>query len=145
MDWDLRRDEPYSVYPDLDFESVVGQGWRGAQGDCYDRFVCRVLEMRQSASILRQACQALPAGEYWAKPKSVKPAPNEVYACVEGPRGEVGVHAISNGKDKPDRVHFRTGSYTAMSIIEHLSPGLMIADLVALIGSLDVVAPEVDR
>jgi NADH-quinone oxidoreductase subunit D len=145
VDWDLRRDEPYSVYPSLEFDVVVGQGWRGTVGDSYDRFVCRVLEMRQSARILRQACAALPSGPFLAKPKTVKPAPNEVYARVEGPRGELGAYVVSDGTDKPYRARFRTGSYTAMSIIEHLSPGLMIADLVALIGSLDVVAPEVDR
>lgn len=145
VDFDLRRDEPYSVYPDLDFEVVVGEGFRGQRGDSYDRFVCRVLEIRQSVRLLRQACAKLPEGEFWVKPKAVKPAPNEVYTPVESARGELGVYAISNGTDKPHRVRFRTGSFTAMAMIEHLSPGLMIADLVALIGALDVVAPEVDR
>jgi NADH-quinone oxidoreductase subunit D len=145
VDWDLRRDLPYSVYPELEFDVIVGQGWRGEVGDAYDRFNCRVLEMRESARILRQACAKLPAGEFWVKPKVVKPAPNEVYACVESARGEFGAYVVSDGTDKPYRARFRTGSFTAMSIIEHLSPGLLIADLVALIGSLDVVAPEVDR
>jgi NADH-quinone oxidoreductase subunit D len=145
VDWDLRRDEPYSVYPKMEFDVVVGRGWRGAVGDAYDRFVCRILEMRQSARILRQACGALPSGDFWTKTKAVKPAPNEVYARVEGARGEIGAYLVSSGTDKPHRARFRTGSFTAMPIIEHLSPGLMIADLVALIGSLDVIAPEVDR
>jgi NADH-quinone oxidoreductase subunit D len=145
VNWDLRRDEPYSVYPEMEFDVVVGRGWRGAVGDSYDRFVCRVLEMRESARILRQACRALPPGDFWAKPKAVKPAPNEVYARVESVRGELGAYLVSNGTDKPHRARFRTGSFTAMPVIEHLSPGLMIGDLVALIGSLDVIAPEVDR
>jgi NADH-quinone oxidoreductase subunit D len=145
VDFDLRRDQPYSVYPELDFDVVVGRGFRGQVGDSYDRFVCRVLEIRQSARLLRQACEKIPAGEVWEKPKAVKPAANEAYGAVESARGELGVYIASNGTDKPHRVHFRTGSFTAMSIIEHLSPGLMIADLVALIGALDVVAPEVDR
>jgi NADH-quinone oxidoreductase subunit D len=145
VDWDIRRDEPYSAYPELKFDVVVGKGWHGAVGDSFDRYYCRVLEIRESVKLLRQACDALPPGETWAKPKVVKPAANEVYARTEAARGELGVYVISDGTDKPYRAKFRTGSYTAMSIIEHLSPGLMIADLVILIGSLDVVAPEVDR
>jgi len=145
VDFDLRRDQPYSVYPELEFDVVVGRGSRGQRGDSYDRFVCRVHEIRQSARLLRQACERIPAGEHCVRPKAVKPAPNEVYAAVEGPRGELGIYVAANGTERPHRVHFRTGSFTGMSIIEHLSPGLMIADLVALIGSLDVVAPEVDR
>ena len=145
VNFDLRRDQPYSIYPELEFDVVVGRGWRGQLGDSYDRFVCRVLEIRQSARILRQACERIPNGDFWIKPKAVKPAPNETYAAVESSRGELGVFIASNGTDKPHRVHFRTGSFTAMSIIESISPGLMIADLVALIGALDVVAPEVDR
>lgn len=145
VDYDLRRDEPYSIYADLDFKVIVGQGFRGQLGDSYDRFVCRVLEIRESAKLVRQACLRIPEGEFVVRPKATKPAPNEIYTAVESARGELGVYTISNGTDKPSRVRFRTGSFTAMSIIEHLSPGLMIADLVALIGALDVVAPEVDR
>jgi NADH-quinone oxidoreductase subunit D len=145
IDFDLRRDEPYSVYPELKFDVIVGRGWHGTVGDCYDRFWCRILELRESAKLLRQACAALPPGATWVGPKIVKPAANEVYARVEGARGELGNYVIADGSDKPYRMKIRTGSFTGMSIIEHLSPGLMIADLVALIGSLDVVAPEVDR
>lgn len=144
--WDLRRDEPYSVYPEIDFDVIVGKGWRGAVGDSYDRFVCRILEIGQSVRILRQALAKMPAGEVMGKvPKAIKPAANEVYSRVEAARGEMGFYVVSDGTDKPYRVRYRTGSFTAMSIIEHVSPGLMIADLVALIGALDVVAPEVDR
>ena len=145
IDFDLRRDQPYSVYPELKFDVVVGRGWHGVVGDCYDRYTCRILEMRESTKLLRQACAALPPGESWVKPKTVKPAANEIYACVESARGEIGNYVIADGTDKPYRMKIRTGSFTGLSIIEHLSPGLMLADLVALIGSLDVVAPEVDR
>jgi len=146
VDFDIRRDEPYSIYPELEFDVIVGKGWRGAVGDAYDRFVCRVLEIRESVKILKQVLARIPDGEVLGKvPKSFKPAANEVYTRVEGARGENGFYVVSDGTDKPFRARYRTGSYTGMSIIEHLSPGLMLADLVALIGSLDVVAPEVDR
>jgi NADH-quinone oxidoreductase subunit D len=145
VDWDLRRDQPYSIYSDLEFKVIVGQGWRGVLGDAFDRFYCRMLEIRESVRLLRQACARIPDGDFWVKPKVVKPKPNEVYACVESARGELGTYVVSDGTDKPYRARFRTGSFTAMSIIEHLSPGILIADLVALIGSLDVIAPEVDR
>ena len=143
--WDLRRDIPYSVYPDLEFDVIVGRGFRGEVGDCYDRYWCRMMEIVESIKILRQACDRLPEGEFWAKPKTVKPAANEFYSAVESARGELGVYVVADGTDKPYRAKFRTGSFTGLSIIRHLSPGLMLADLVALIGSLDVVAPEVDR
>lgn len=146
VDWDIRRDEPYSVYGDLEFKVIVGQGLRGSVGDAYDRFVCRVLEIRESVKILRQACLNIPEGEVQGKvPRDLKPTANEVYARVEGARGENGFYIVADGQKQPYRVRYRTGSFTGMSIIEHLSPGLMVADLVALIGSLDVVAPEVDR
>jgi NADH-quinone oxidoreductase subunit D len=146
VSWDIRRDEPYSIYPEFDFEVITGQGWRGRVGDAYDRYYCRVLEIRESVKILRQALSALPAGEFRAEvPRTLKPAANEVYTRVEGPRGEAGFYVVSDGSDKPYRARYRTGSFTALSIIEHLSPGLMLADLVVLIGTLDVIAPEVDR
>jgi NADH-quinone oxidoreductase subunit D len=145
IDWDLRRDQPYSVYPDLEFDVIVGEGWQGTVGDAYDRYYCRILEMRESLRILRQTCKRIPEGDVLKKVKVVKPKPNEVYSAIEGARGEVGAYVVSDGTDKPYRAKFRTGSFTGMSIIEHLSPGILVADLVALIGSLDVVAPEVDR
>jgi len=146
VDWDLRRDEPYSIYPEFDFQVITGKGWRGRVGDAYDRFVVRMLEMDESAKIIRQAIAAMPAGEVRATvPRAVKPAANEVYTRVEDPRGEIGFYVISDGSDRPYRARFRTGSFTSVSIIPHLSPGLMLADLVVLIGSLDVIAPEVDR
>jgi NADH-quinone oxidoreductase subunit D len=146
IDWDLRRDEPYSIYPEFQFDVIVGKGWRGCVGDAYDRYWCRMLEMGESIKILRQAIAQLPEGPVRAAvPRVLKPAANEVYARVEGPRGEAGFYVVSDGSDKPYRARYRTGSFTALPVIERLAPGLMLADLVVLIGSLDVIAPEVDR
>jgi len=146
VDWDLRRDLAYSVYPECQFEVPLGRGYRGVVGDCYDRFVVRVLEIRESCRLLRQAFERLPEGEIQAKVgRKLKLPAGEAYARVEAPRGEMGFYLVSDGGESPYRLKVRTGSFSAMSIIEALSHGLMIADLVALIGSLDVIAPEVDR
>ena len=146
VDWDIRRDVPYSVYHKFDFKVPLGEGFRGTVGDCYDRFVVRILEMRESCKILRQALGSIPDGEIQVKvPRNLKPPAGEACASVESARGEMFYYVVSDGTANPYRVKARAGSFTAMSIIEHLSKGVMIADLVAIIGSLDVVAPEVDR
>jgi NADH-quinone oxidoreductase subunit D len=146
VDWDLRRDMPYGAYPDFKFEVGVGKGFRGVVGDCYDRYYCRVIEMRESARIVRQALEKLPEGDYMAKvPRKIKPEAGEAMSRVESARGEMAYYVVSDGTEKAYRVRARTGSYLAMGIVEPLSRGLMIADLVALIASLDVVAPEIDR
>jgi NADH-quinone oxidoreductase subunit D len=146
MDWDLRRDLPYGAYADFKFEVPVGHGFRGVEGDCFDRYYVRVLEMAASAKIVRQALEKLPEGEIAAKvPRKIKPEPGEAISRVESARGEMAYYVVSDGTDKAYRVRARTGSYMAMGIIEDISPGLMVADLVALIASLDVVAPEIDR
>jgi NADH-quinone oxidoreductase subunit D len=144
--YDVRRDEPYSVYPELEFDVPVGTGEVGTVGDCFDRYIVRVHEIKQSVRILRQCLQQMPAGPVIAKvPRKFKPPAGDVYVRVESARGDMGWYTVSDGSDFPYRCKIRTGSFSAMSIIERLSPGLMIADLVALISSLDVVAPEVDR
>ncbi len=144
--YDLRKDEPYSVYPELDFEVPVGRGEMGTLGDCYDRFVVRIREMDQSISILRQCFAKIPAGEHLVKvPKKIRPPVGDVYIRTESTRGDMGVYLVSDGSDKPYRVKFRTGSFTAMSIVEKASRGLMVADLIAFIANLDIVAPEIDR
>jgi NADH-quinone oxidoreductase subunit D len=146
VDYDARRDAPYGAYPDLSFEVVVGKGWQGSLGDAFDRYYCRVLEMKQSCRLVRQALEKLPEGEIAAKvPRRLKPEPGEALAKVESARGEMAWYVVSDGGDKPYRVRVRTGSFMAMGIIETKSEGLMIADLVALIASFDVVAPEIDR
>lgn len=146
MDWDLRRDVPYGAYPQLKFDVPVGRGFRGTVGDAFDRYYVRVLEMRQSSRLVRQALEQMPEGEVIAKvPRKIKPEPGEVLSRVESARGEMAYYVVSDGTEKPWRVRIRTGSFAAMGIIEDVSPGLMVADLVALIASLDVVAPEIDR
>jgi NADH-quinone oxidoreductase subunit D len=145
---DVRRDDPYSVYPELDFEIPIGTGKVGTVGDCFDRFIVRVEEMRESAKIVRQALKRIdehPKGDIRGKlPKKLK-FEGEVYSHVESARGDLGCYIIGNGQEQPYRVRFRTGSFTAMGIIEPKSPGLFVADMVALISSFDVVAPEIDR
>ena len=145
---DVRRDDPYGVYPELDFEIPVGEGKMGTVGDCFDRFLVRIDEIRESAKIIRQALRRMdehPKGDIRGKlPKKLK-VDGEVYTHVESARGDLGCYVIAEGKEQPYRVRFRTGSFTAMGIIEPKSPGLFIADMVALISSFDVVAPEIDR
>jgi len=144
--WDIRRDEPYSLYPELDFDIPVGTGERGRLGDCYDRFMARIREMKECCKIIRQCFERMEPGSIMAKmPRVLKPTPGECYVRTEAPRGEQGYYLVSDGSTKAYRVKIRTGSFSAMSIIEKLSRGLFLADLIAVIGSLDIVAPEVDR
>jgi len=146
VNWDLRRNMPYSVYSEFDFEVITGTGIAGTVGDCFDRYWVRIREMEESAKILRQCFAMIPEGPVQTKvPRKIRPPAGEVYVRTESTRGDMGVYLVSDGKDKPYRLHFRTGSFTAMAIIEKVSRGLMVADLIALIASLDVVAPEIDR
>lgn len=146
VDYDLRRDQPYSVYPELDFQVIVGKGERGTVGDAFDRGICRIREIQQSVKILRQCFAKIPEGEIMGKvPATIKPPVGEAYVRTESSRGDMGYYLISDGSKNAFRVRIRTGSFTAMSVIEKISRGMMIADLVALIASLDVVAPEIDR
>jgi NADH-quinone oxidoreductase subunit D len=148
VDFDLRRDVPYSLYSELQFGVPVGSNAIGVVGDSYNRFDLRVKEMRESVQIVRQCLDLLPAtaGEDPVpKPKNFKVKPNECYVRTEAPRGEMGIYVVSDGSEKPWRYKARTGSFTAMGTVEHVSNGILIADLVALIASFDVVAPEIDR
>jgi NADH-quinone oxidoreductase subunit D len=124
----------------------VGKGWFGTPGDCFDRYYVRCLEMAESSKIVRQALETIPEGEIVAKvPRNIKPEAGEALGRVESARGELAYYVVSDGTNKAHRVRARAGSFTAMGIIEDISRGLMVADLVALIASLDVVAPEIDR
>jgi len=144
--YDVRRDDPYSVYPELEFDVPVGTGEVGTVGDSFDRYIVRMHEMRESCRILRQCFRQMPAGPVIAKvARKFKPPAGDAYVRVESARGDMGWYAVSDGSEFPYRCKIRTGSFSAMSIIDRVSPGLMLADLVALISSLDVVAPEVDR
>jgi NADH-quinone oxidoreductase subunit D len=147
VDFDVRRDVPYSVYDKLRFDVPVGKGVNGAVGDAWDRFWVRVEEWRQSVRILRQALdqvQQTPKGEFWIRPKKLKPK-GEAYARVEAARGDMFCYVVGDGTTNAYRARFRTGSFNAMQIIKKKSEGLMVADLIALIASLDIVAPEIDR
>jgi NADH-quinone oxidoreductase subunit D len=146
VDWDLRRDLPYGAYPHFKFGIPVGKGWAGAVGDSFDRYYVRCLEMAESSKIVRQALESMPEGEIVAKvPRIVKPEAGEAIGRVESARGELAYYVVSDGTAKAYRVRIRTGSFTAMGIIEDAAPGLMVADLIAVFSSLDVVAPEIDR
>jgi NADH-quinone oxidoreductase subunit D len=151
VDYDVRKQHPYSVYSQFDFKIPIGKAYAGASrgavvGDCYDRFICRLLECKESTSIVRQALNKFPGGEFMAKvPRKIKPPAGEAQSRIESARGEMAYYVVSDGGERAYRVRARTGSFLAMGIIEDLSRGLMIADLVALIASLDVVAPEIDR
>lgn len=144
--YDVRKDAPYSAYPEFEFDVPIGTGERGTLGDSYDRYMVRMREMKESCKILRQALAGVPEGPVIAKvPRTFRPPAGEAYVRVEASRGDMGWFVVSDGTAFPYRVHIRTGSFAAMAIIEQLSKGLMIADLVAVIATLDIVAPEVDR
>lgn len=144
--YDVRRDEPYSVYGELEFDVPVGTGEMGTLGDCFDRYMVRIREMRESCKIVRQCLRMMPPGPVLAKvARKLKPPVGDAYIRVEGSRGDMGWYVVSDGSEFPYRTKIRTGSFAAMSIIDKVSRGLMIADLIALIASFDVVAPEVDR
>jgi NADH-quinone oxidoreductase subunit D len=144
--FDLRKDRPYSVYADFGFDVPVGRGEMGAVGDCWDRYMMRIWEIFESIKILRQAVDKIPEGPVIAKvPRNFRPPAGDVHVRVEAARGDMSWYCVSDGTEYPYRLHVRTGSFAAMSIIEELSRGLMIADLVALIATFDIVAPEVDR
>jgi NADH-quinone oxidoreductase subunit D len=146
---DLRVDEPYGIYDRFAFEIPVGTGEQGTVGDCWDRYMVRIREMRESAKIVKQALQGIPSGDYCDKKayKSVKPPKGEVYHKVEGARGELGYHIVSDGTAKPYRVKARGPSFCNISVLDALTRAktCMVADLVAIIGSLDIVMGEVDR
>lgn len=147
VDFDVRRDQPYGVYPDLEFDVCVGRGVKGTVGDVFDRFYVRIEEMLQSVRLIRQALAMMPIGPIMGKvPKKIKPEKGlSAHARVEGARGDLFTYVMSDGTVNPHRIHLRTGSFTAFSVVEKLAPGMMIADLVALFASLDIIAPETDR
>jgi NADH-quinone oxidoreductase subunit D len=141
--WDLRRDDPYSIYDRFAFEIPTG-----TVGDTWDRYMVRVKEMRESAKIVRQAIDNLPEGGIKAKvkpPAAFKAPEGEVYVRIENSRGELGCHIVSDGSGKPYRVKLRGGSFNHAQLIPEVAPGVMIADLVAIFASMDIILPEVDR
>lgn len=145
--FDLRRSEPYSIYDRFDFDVQVGKGEVGTLGDCWDRNIVRMREMEESCKIIEQAVAQMPSeGDVTeAIPKKLRPPKSEVYACAENPKGELGFYVVSDGKDKPIRVRPRATSFVNLSVLPDISRGYLIADLILILGSIDIVLGEVDR
>lgn len=144
---DLRKDEPYCFYKDMDFDIAVGKGVKGTVGDSFDRYIVRIEEMIESEKILRQILSKIKEGPIQSKvPKKLVLPEGESYHRSESARGEIGFHIVSDGKSTmPYRIKIRTGSFTCMTSLSEMFKGMMIPDVVAYFASLDVVAPEVDR
>ncbi|MGD8385144.1 MAG: NADH-quinone oxidoreductase subunit D [Lysobacterales bacterium] len=168
IEWDLRKKQPYAMYPEMDFDIPVG-----VNGDCYDRYLVRIEEMRQSARIILQCVDWLRANPGHVMLKNFKVIPptreemkddmealihhfklftegysvprGETYAAVEAPKGELGCYLVSDGANKPFRVHFRAPGFAHLSAMKELAQGHMLADVVAIMGTLDIVFGEVDR
>ncbi|TYT74881.1 NADH-quinone oxidoreductase subunit D [Desulfobotulus mexicanus] len=139
--YDIRRTEPYSIYPELDFEIPVG-----SSGDCFDRYAVRLKEIEQSLRIIEQALDMLPEGEFRGKvPKKIKLPPKAASFAVEAARGELVYYMVGQDSDVPYRLKVRVPSYANLSLIAELCQGMLIADLVSVMGSLDLVIPEIDR
>jgi NADH-quinone oxidoreductase subunit D len=139
--WDLRKAQPYSSYEDFDFEIPIGKN-----GDTYDRYLVRIEEMRQSLRIIRQAVAGLPEGPVMAKvPKILKPPAGDVYHSIEAPKGELGFYVVSDGTTNPYRMRVRPPSFINLQALEQMVAGQLVADVVAIIGTLDIVLGEVDR
>ena len=164
--WDLRRSQPYDCYDDLEFKIPVGKN-----GDCYDRYLCRIEEMRESVKIILQCIEKLPKGPIKTIDGKISP-PNRdelkesmealihhfklftegyrvpagnVYTAVEAPKGEFGVYLISDGSNKPYKCKIRAPGFSHLQSMDHLIKGHMLADVPAVLGSLDIVFGEVDR
>ena len=147
VDWDCRRDDPYSIYDRFDWNVAVGKGEMGTVGDCWDRYKVRMDEMYESWRIITQAVEQMPArGEVMAKmPKNLKIPPSEGYFRAENPKGELGFYIVSDGGTVPFRTKTRSPSFHNLSLMEEVGSGMMISDLVATVGSLDLVLGEIDR
>jgi len=168
IEWDLRKKQPYAKYAEVDFDIPVG-----VQGDCYDRYLVRVEEMRQSNRIIQQCVKWLQANPGPVMLKNYKVAPpsreemkddmealihhfklftegycvpaGETYAAVEAPKGEFGCYLVSDGANKPFRVHLRAPGFAHLSSIDEIVRGHMLGDVVAMIGTYDIVFGEIDR
>ncbi len=152
--WDLRRVDGYSVYPEIEFEIPVGKGEAGTTGDCWDRYKVRVDEIRESVKIIEQCLERLSGPlkrtpEFDPRalvPKKVNLKPQDYYVRAENPKGELGFYFVTQEKtDIPKRVKARGPSFNNLSVLPELAKGVLIADLIAILGSIDIVLGEVDR
>ncbi|MEI8233117.1 MAG: NADH-quinone oxidoreductase subunit D [Verrucomicrobiota bacterium] len=143
VDYDIRKVDGYGIYPRLKFRIP-----RGEVGDCFDRFMLRLLEARESLKILQQAFDQIPEGPIVnpaVKQRGFKPPAGEAYGRIEGPKGELGFHLVSDGSDKPYRYHVRPPSLINLTLLEEMCLGTKIADVMVILGSIDIVLGEVDR
>jgi NADH-quinone oxidoreductase subunit D len=166
LSWDLRKAQPYAVYDQLDFDIPVGKN-----GDCYDRYMVRILEMYESVKIMRQCIEKMPSGPVRVDDRKIAPPPRaemkssmealihhfkvftegfhvpagETYTVIETPKGEFGVFLVSDGSAKPYRCKIRAPAYAHLQGLDFMSKGHMLADVVANIGSIDIVFGEIDR
>jgi len=141
VEWDIRKAAPYAAYDQYQFDIPTGKN-----GDTYDRYLVRMEEMRQSARICLQAIQNIPAGPIMARiGKVLKPPPGEVYHAIEAPKGELGYYIVSDGTTQPYRIRIRPPSFVNLQAFDTMVKGHLVADVVAIIGTLDIVLGEVDR
>ena len=164
--WDLRKSQPYECYDQLDFKIPIGKN-----GDCYDRYLCRIEEMKESVNIINQCLVKMPTGPIKSLDGKISPPPkkelkesmealihhfklftegyrvkkDEIYVAVEAPKGEFGVYLISDGSSKPYKCKIRAPSFSHLQAMDYLIKGHMLADVPALLGSMDVVFGEIDR
>ncbi len=139
---DLRKIETYSAYNEMEFNTPVGE-----RGDVLDTYKIRIAEMENSLRIIEQALAKLPGGPFMAEkvPKKLKPPRGDIYQVVETPRGELGIYIVSDESDRPLRMKWRVPSFSNLMIFPELAQGVLLADAVAILGSLDLVIPEIDR
>ena len=166
IEWDLRRNQPYECYNELEFDIPIGKN-----GDCYDRYLIRMEEMRQSIRIMKQCIEKMPEGAVSAVNNKIVPPKRgemknsmealihhfklytegfhvpqgEVYACVEAPKGEFGVYLVADGTNKPYRLKIKAPGFAHLQAMDYLCKGHMLADVSAILGSLDIVFGEIDR
>ena len=164
--WDLRKSQPYEIYEELDFKVPIGKN-----GDCYDRYLVRMQEIKESIKIIKQCIEKMPEGDIHSWDKKITPptrkdmknsmealihhfklftegynvGPGETYTAIEAPKGEFGVYLVADGSNKPYRCHIRAPGFAHLQALENMSKGHMLADVVANIGSMDIVFGEIDR
>jgi NADH-quinone oxidoreductase subunit D/NADH-quinone oxidoreductase subunit C/D len=138
---DVRKWHAYDGYENVQFDEVLE-----TEGDCFSRYMVRMREMHQSVKIIEQLIDNIPEGDFQAKTKNVVKLPKgEFYSRVETARGELGVYIISDGSMKPYRIHFRSPNFCNLTALKHMATGGKIGDLVAIMASLDLIIPDIDR
>jgi NADH dehydrogenase (ubiquinone) Fe-S protein 2 len=164
--WDIRKSQPYDAYDLVDFEVPVG-----TNGDCYDRYLCRMSEFRQSLRIIEQCCNDMPAGPVKVEDYKISPPPRalmkedmeslihhfllftkgysvppgETYTAIEAPKGEMGVYVVSDGSERPYKCKIRAPGFAHLGAFDHIARNHFLPDAVAIIGTMDLVFGEVDR